>query len=78
MCNKDRETYSTSKLFNTELLYTFPSQGVRLKTRIRDKKVKYDAESFAEALISRINETDGSFEAVSSVLEKAGQTLDYL
>ncbi|XP_019852098.1 PREDICTED: uncharacterized protein LOC109582003 isoform X1 [Amphimedon queenslandica] len=47
------------------------------KTRKRDEKVKYDAESFADTLISKLNETDGSPEALLSVLAKEGETLDY-
>jgi hypothetical protein len=52
-------------------------QGHRYKTRTRDKKIKFDAESFAETLIAKLNGTDGSVEGLSNVLDKNADQLDY-
>ena len=61
----------------SSIITLLSSQGARYKTRKRDEKVKYDAESFADAIISKLNETDGSPDALSSVLAKEGETQDY-
>ena len=63
--------------FLSSIITLLSSQGARYKTRKRDEKVKYDAESFADAIISKLNETDGSPDALSSVLAKEGETQDY-
>ncbi|XP_011404029.1 PREDICTED: basic leucine zipper and W2 domain-containing protein 1-like [Amphimedon queenslandica] len=65
--------------FSTPVKEPLPVLNVpyKFKTRKRDEKVKYDAESFADTVISKLNETDGSPEALSTVLAKEGETLDY-
>ncbi|KAJ1926954.1 hypothetical protein IWQ60_003354 [Tieghemiomyces parasiticus] len=54
--------------------------GAKLKTRKRESKAnaKFDAETFREQLLTVINEVDTSdFDAVSTKLDVAGNTLDY-
>ena len=51
--------------------------GQKFKTRKRDEKVKYDAASFCESVISGLNRSDGSLEEAYKYLDGAGSTLDY-
>lgn len=51
--------------------------GTRLKTRKRDEKEKYDPNSFRDAIIQGLNETDGDLEKVSKFLDVAGSRLNY-
>ncbi len=51
--------------------------GEKFKTRKRDERTKFDPTSFAEQLITGINETDGSIEEIAKYLDQAGSLLDY-
>ena len=51
--------------------------GEKFKTRKRDEKTKFDPTSFAEQLITGINETDGSLEEIAKYLDQTGSQLDY-
>ena len=51
--------------------------GKKIKTRKRDEKVKYDPNSFAEQLITGMNETDGSMEEIAKYLDASGAQMDY-
>lgn len=52
-------------------------QGQKFKTRTRDKKVKYDPEGFSEAIITKINESDGNVDTIAANLDKEGEKQDY-
>lgn len=51
--------------------------GTRLKTRKRDEKEKYDPNSFRDAIIQGLNETEGDLEKVSKFLDVSGSRLNY-
>lgn len=52
--------------------------GQRIKQRKRDEKVKHDPTSFADIIITGMNETDGSMEEISKFIDKkGGGELDY-
>ncbi|XP_076456175.1 eIF5-mimic protein 2-like [Babylonia areolata] len=51
--------------------------GTRLKTRKRDEKEKYDPNSFRDAVIQGLNETQGDLEKVSKFLDVSGSRLNY-
>ena len=48
-------------------------QGQKFKTRTRDKKVKYDPEGFSEAIITKINESQGDIDQIATNLDKEGE-----
>jgi len=52
-------------------------QGQRIKTRKRDEKEKYDPNSFRDAIILGLIETNKDLEQVTKFLDKTGNTLDY-
>ncbi|XP_065053626.1 eIF5-mimic protein 2-like [Rhopilema esculentum] len=51
--------------------------GQRIKTRKRDEKEKYDPGTFAEQIISGLNEAKGDLEQASKFLVASGSKLNY-
>lgn len=51
--------------------------GKKIKTRKRDEKIKYDPNSFAEQVITGLNDTDGSMEEIAKYLDSTGGQTDY-
>lgn len=51
--------------------------GVKVRTRKRDEKTKYDSTTFCEQIVEGINKTDGNFDEIIKYLDQSGSTLDY-
>lgn len=51
--------------------------GVKVRTRKRDEKAKYDSTAFCEQIIEGINKTDGNSDEIVKFLDQGGSTLDY-
>ncbi len=51
--------------------------GQKFKTRKRDEKVKYDAASFCDSVVTGLNKSGGSLEEAYKFLDGAGSSLDY-
>eukprot|EP00731_Ephydatia_muelleri_P031562 Em0023g69a len=51
--------------------------GVKVRTRKRDEKTKYDSTTFCEQIVEGINKTDGNFDEITKFLDQSGSTLDY-
>lgn len=60
---------------NTKELPTLA--GVKVRTRKRDEKTKYDPTAFCEQIVEGFNATDGNFEEITKFLDQSGSTLDY-
>ena len=60
---------------NTKELPTLA--GVKVRTRKRDEKTKYDPTSFCEQIVEGINKSDGNFDEISKFLDQSSSALDY-